>query len=187
MNHRQRIRLLKLAQTTVPASGGTTTTTTIPDDPNADPTVSATPETLNSSQASVNVRSLPSFKAQLFSLRPDLIDDINRVANTANKYLLLLSQNKASFSTVYTNPAITGDQYSQSVKNLLSLSKWLYSFITASDPQYSVGVLQQSANKLSTMINSFSFSEPNATNAKTELTALAQAIITKLGTANATQ
>jgi hypothetical protein len=193
MNHRQRIRILKLAQAnpsagapasapgTVPVASTTTTT-----DNNTDAPTTTPAPTLNSSQASVNIRALPSFRPQLFQLRPDLIDDFGKLANTINRYLLLLSGNVVSFSTVYTNPAITGDQYTQSVKNLLTLGKWIYNLITSHGPEYTVGVLQQMTQTLLSMVKSYAFSENNATNAQTELVSQVQTIITKLGTANKT-
>lgn len=141
-----------------------------------------TTPTAPSQSTTIDIRSVPNFKDQLFSARPDIINDLNKVVNIINKYLLILSGNKINFNIVWNNPSITGSEFSNSAKNLVNISKWIYNIIrsTAGTP-YSIEGLKQIATGLIATVKSYSFPEPNASNIQNELMVAGQMILSKLG------
>lgn len=180
MKQRQRIRILKLAQADpsagAPASAPGTTTTTAP----ATSTTTATTPTIPA--ITVDIRSMPNFRSQLFSARPDLIIDMNNIVGIVNKYMQLLSGNKVNFSMMWKDPSVNGTQFDNSLKNLYALGKWLYVTLTITIPTtYTMDGLKQVANGIITTTRGYSFPDPAATHAQSEIITAAQNMLTKLG------
>lgn len=166
MNIKNRIAKLKLLAQVQPT---TTTTTT--------PTVLAP-----TAAPMINIRAIPGFRAQLFSAKPDTINDIQIIVNIINKYLFTLSQGKISFDAVWNAPSITGSEFVNSVKNLLNLAKWIYNIVKSQAEPYSIEGLKQIGNGLIKTIGSYSFPEPNASSIKNELHIAAMTLLSKFPT-----
>lgn len=154
MNKKHRINILKLSQTPT-----TTVATIIP----------------------VDIRAVPNFNSNLFSINPSIINDINNIVNIINKHMSNLSGGKVIFSMVWQNPSITGSEFSNSVKNLLNIAKWLYNVIKSRSQAYSLDALKALANGLITTVKSYSFPEPSASNIQSELMTAGQNMLAKLG------
>jgi len=188
MKHHQRIRLLKLAQTVgapaTPANAGApqsapgTPTTTTSTDP---ATITQSQPAATPAQATVDLRAVPGFRPDLFRLRPDLINDMNSIINIVNGYLLKLSNNKVSFSMTWTNPSVEGSEFVNSLKNLFNIAKWLYSVVKSQTPYYTMDGLRKLASDLVASTNSYSFPEPTAANAKSDIITAANTMLSKLG------
>jgi hypothetical protein len=161
MNIKERLDILKKLAQVQPATPSTSTTT-------PPPTIT------------INIRTLPKFNTNLFSVRPDIIGNLNAVANKLNQYIMILSNNKVNFNEVWTNPSITGSEYANSLKNLLNLAKWLYGIITVNRPAYSLQDLRKIFNDLMNTVKSYSFPETNAAKAQSELVVLAITALSKL-------
>lgn len=129
----------------------------------------------------VNIMAVPGYNGNLFSIRPDVIPDINSITNIINKYLSTLSDGYVVFDLTYTNPSINASQYSNSTKNLFSLAKWLYSVITFKGEKYSITGLRAIGNYITNTVRTYSFPEPAAANAQNELITAAQLLLAKLG------
>ena len=170
MNKKQRLHILKQAQT------ATTTTT----NPAAPATVPAVPP------ATIDIRTIPNFNVNLFNARPEIINDINEIVNIINKYLSMLStpQGSITFNMVWSNPSISGSQSSNSVKNLLNLAKWIYNVVRARVQAYSLDGLRAIGNGLITTVKSYSFPESNASTVQNDLINAGQKMLAKLGPAN---
>lgn len=162
MNKKERIKTLKQAQAIPPVPTATPVPTTAP---------------------KIDLRSAPNFKADLFSAKPDIIDDdLSGIVNIINKYLFLLSAGKIAFDMVWRNPSITGSEYTNSSKNLFNLAKWIYNVVKAqASGPYSLEGLKQIANSLITTVNGYSFPEPEAKNVKSELVTAGTKLLNKLG------
>src|SRR5271165_2375988 len=189
MKQSQRIRILKsLAQTVgapatpanagAPATAPGTTTTTTSTDP---ATITQSQPGATPAQATVDIRAVPGFRPELFKLRPDLINDMNQIVNIVNGYLLKLSNNVVSFSMTWTSPSIEGSNYVNSLKNLFNIAKWLYSVVKSQTPYYTMDGLRKIAADLITSTNSYSFPEPTAMNAKSDIVNVAKTMLSKLG------
>lgn len=168
MNIRQRIRALRIIAQTIPTNTPADTTTA--------PPATTTPPTL----ATISVRSLPKFNTNLFSQRPDVINDLNTIANNLNKYMQLASNNKVNFNIVYTNPSIGPSEFSNSLKHLTDLAKWLYSAMTVTRAPYTLPELRKIGTDLIAMVNSSTFPESNIATAKGELVTLATVLMNKI-------
>lgn len=169
MNKKERINLLKkLSQQ---SEDGT------------DSDAVATPETAPTTpvQQTIDIRAIPNFKDQLFALRPDIINDLNGIVNIINQNLITLSGNKISFNIVWNNPSISGSEFSNSVKNLLNLAKWIYNVIRSNAQPYSIEGLKQIGLGLIKTVREYSFPEPQAASLQNKLTTAGQLMITKLG------
>lgn len=166
MNRNQRIKLLKKISQTPPAA---------PTQPAA--TTTATP--VNKPQ--ISIRSLPNFNERLFQIRPDIINDLNTIINIINTYLLTLTQDKVGFDMVWNNPSITGSEFTNGVKNLLNLAKWLYSVVRSNANAYNLSGLKQIATGLIATVQGYSFPEPEARDVQNKLVTAGQAILAKLG------
>ena len=167
MNKKQRIQILKESQNAPAAPVQPATTTT--------PTVT---------QTTINLRQLPNFNANLFANRPDLINDINNIVNIINKYLLTLSGNKINFNMVWSSPSVTGSEFTNSVKNLLNLAKWIYNVVKSRARAYSIEGLRAIGNGLLATVRSYSFPEPESATVQNELITAGQNILAKLGPAH---
>jgi hypothetical protein len=168
MNRKYRIELLKkLAQTTttVPATAPSTNTT----------------QSATQQQQTINIRSIPNFNAILFSTRPDIITNIDAIVNVINQYLLTLTNNDVSFSIVWTNPSISGSEYSNSTKNLINIAKWIYNVVKLNGRPYTIEGLKQIADGLIKTVNSYSFPESSTADLQSKLVNLAQLMLAKLG------
>lgn len=159
MNKKHRLNILKLSQTT-PA---TPTTAVI------------APVVI------IDIRAVPNFNSNLFSISPTIINDINNVVNIINKHMSNLSNGKITFNMVWQNPSITGSEFSNSVKNLLNIAKWLYNVIKSRSLPYSLDALKALANGLITTVKSYSFPEPTASTIQSELMTAGQNMLAKLG------
>ena len=148
----------KLAQITNTSSTGTTQQSTVP---------------------LIDIKQVPGFRANLFSARPDLLNDINKIANILNTNMSKLSGGKVNFSMVYLNPSLAGDTFSNSVKNMYIISKWLYSVVSTQTTQYSPDALRAIGMGLVKMAQTYSF--PEASNVQTDLINAGRSMIAKLG------
>lgn len=164
MNIYDRIKLLRTMAQTAPASGTTGTGTNT-----AQPVAVQT----------IDVRSVPNFRPTLFSARPDLIDDINKIINVLNTNMSKLTSGKINFNLVWNDPSISGDAFSNSVKNMVIISKWIYNVIRAQTAAYSIDGLRAFAINLVKTVQSYSF--PEASQVQTELINMGHSILAKLG------
>jgi hypothetical protein len=167
MHIRQRTRLLKilLGQAAPPASnpiGGTTTPTAVPQ-----------------TAPAITIQSLPGFNTSLFAVKPAIINNLNTIVNFLNTNIFKLSGGKVNFNLVFTNASVSGSEFTNSLKQLINLSKWIYSVLIYRGPAYTLGGLKQFANELITRARSVSF--PDAPDVVQELATMAQGILTQLG------
>jgi hypothetical protein len=133
------------------------------------PTTNTTPTTntpVISTNQAINIRTLPKFNTNLFATRPDIIASFSSLINLINGYMLTLSSNNITFNIVWQQPSTTGEQYSNSLKNLVNLSKTLYGIITAGRPAYSVQELVKIFSNISNTVNALSFPEANMAQVK---------------------
>lgn len=169
MDIKQRLKILKESQT--------------PPSPTGTQTQSSTPTTVPTTPiARIDINSVPNFNAVLFSKKPEIVGDLNNIINIMNKYLVTLTNNKVTFNMVWTNPSITGSDFTNSVKNLLNLSKWMYNVIRSRSEPYSIDGLRAIGTGLINTVKSYSFPEPQASNVQGELMAAGQNILNRLGT-----
>lgn len=185
MDRSRRIRILKTLAQANPSAGAPAsapgTTTTAP----ATTTTPTTTTTNTTTPVAVNIdlQAIPGYRAELFSQRPDLIVDMSKVVNVVNSYLQQLSQNKVNFKHTWLNPSISPSEYTNSLKNLYSLAKWLFSVLTTNQTKYyTVDGLKQIANGLMSTVRAYSFPEPIGTQAQSQLVAMGQSMLAKLGT-----
>jgi hypothetical protein len=159
MNIHNRIKLLqRFAQTPPPAPGTTTPTTAAPQ---------------------IDIRQLPGFKPQLFAARPDLINDLGKLVNVLNTNLWKLSNGTVSFNFVYQNPTLNGDAFSNTLKNIVVVSKWLYSTLVASNQQpYTTDGLKGLGISIINMVKSQSF--PEMPSLQSEIETIARAFLAKI-------
>ena len=172
--------LRRLAQ--VSSSSTAATSPPSPSSPSS-PTPATTPPAPVVQPTSVNIRTLPGFNVNLFNVRPVMINVFNHIANKLNSYLITLSAGKVTFSIVFTNPSVSGSEYTNSMKNMLNLSKWLNGILTAQRASYTIDDLAKIFNDLKTTVNGYTFPESNMAQAKSELVNIAQDGLSQLGTA----
>lgn len=149
-----------------------------PVSPTAAPTTAVTLPPTN-----IDIRTVPNFRPELFSAKPDIINDLNHIVNIINKNLVTLSvpQGSISFSLVWTNPSVSGSGATNSVKNLLNLAKWIYNVIKSRAQPYSLDGLKAIGTGLITTVKSYSFPEPSASSVQAELVTAGQLLLAKLG------
>ena len=129
----------------------------------------------------IHITQIPTFKVNLFSIKPEFSQDIIDIVNIINRYMFNLSGGKVSFVDTWQNPSINSSQFSNSLKNLYSLSKLLYSKISISRQPYSLIELKNIGQELVDMMNGMSFPEPQASNVKSEIISAVQMLNNKLG------
>jgi hypothetical protein len=147
------------------------------------PTTNTTPTTntpVISTNQTINIRSLPKFNTNLFGTRSDIIASFSDIINLINGYMLTLSSNNITFNIVWMQPSTTGEQYSNSLKNLVNISKWLYAAITAGRPAYSVQDLVKIFTDLTNSVNTLSFPETNMVQVKSNIVSQCISAISKL-------
>lgn len=169
------IALQRLAQT-----AGTAASPTSPSSPNSpaaptSPTAAATPI------QNIDIRAIPLFKVNLFSAIPRTINDLNLIVNKINRYMLMLEEKKVGFSEVYTNPSVSGSNFTNSLKNLLNLSKWLYKTMIVDRVPYTINDLKKIYTDMITTLSHYSFPEPQMANTQNDLTTAAKSALVKLG------
>jgi len=169
--HRRLHIFKRLAQA---VSAGTPASPSSPGSPPS-PAPAATPI------AAINIRTLPNFKSQLFSVAPRTIDDMNIIVNKINKYMLMLGDKRVGFTEVYTNPSSSGSNFSNSLKNLLNFSKWLYRTVVVDRAPYTVNDLKKVYDDMEAALNGYSFPEPTMNNTKNDLVSSARQAKANLG------
>lgn len=169
---KKRIEFLKIFAQVAPTAGTSGT-------PSAATSTTPTPTSITS-VPKIDIHQLPRFNPNLFSLKPDIINDLNNIANKINQYMFSLSLGKVNFNIVYTNPSISGSEYTNSLKHLTTLAKWLYSVMILQASPYSLQGLHKIGTDLVSTVRSMSFPEPSATNLPTDLITLAQTMLAKI-------
>jgi hypothetical protein len=142
MKPKDRIKILKKAQQAAPAAGVATPTTNIAILP----------------QTTINLDSIPGFRRELFAALPNIVNDIQKIINIINKNLLDLTGNKVSFNITWNSPSITGSEYSDDAKNLITLAKWILNVIRSKVAQYNLDGLRQFADNFFNTVNNYSLS-----------------------------
>jgi hypothetical protein len=167
IGRKHRLKYLKrLAQAQAAPSTGTPPTTSPP---------------INKPATTINIRALPKFNSNLFAQMPDIIGSFDAIVNIINKYIITLSNSEINFNIVYTNPSISGDEYSGSLKNLLNIAKWLYNDVfTVNRKLYSMQDLTNILNDLISTTKSYSFPEATASAVSSDIVNLAMVALTKL-------
>lgn len=167
---RFRIRVLnQLAQT-----AGAPSSPASPASPSS-PTAAATPI------ENINIRAIPLFKADLFSVFPRTINDLNLFVNKLNRYMLMLEEKKVGFSEVYTNPSVSGSGFTNSLKNLLNLSKWLYKQMIVDRAPYTTNDLKKIYSDMISSLQQYSFPEPTMGNTQNDLISTAKEALAHIG------
>lgn len=135
----------------------------------------------NTPPPTIDIRAIPKFNSNLFATYPIIINDLNLLVNKLSMYMNKLN-NKVNFSIVYTSPSITGSEYTNSLKNLLNLSKWLYNqILTVNRPPYTMPELTKIFADIINTVSQYSFPEPSMANAQNDLTTIARVASAKLG------
>jgi hypothetical protein len=164
MTIEQRMRYWKrLAQTAAPAAGATPTPTTTP------------------TAAHINMTQVPTFKPDLFRAYPPFIQFLEKIINLINKHLVALSNGAVNFTLTWTAPSTGASRFSNSLKNLFALSKWLYGAISINGAPYDKAGLIKIANDLVKTVNGYDLPEIEATNVKSDIVAATQIIINEMG------
>lgn len=171
MDKKQRMDMLKKAQNPPPTGQAATAVT-----PGAAASVPP------NAPAKIDIRTIPNFNINLFAIKPEVVGDINNIANIINKNLSVLSQGKVTFPMVWTNPSITGTEFTNSVKNLLNLAKWLYNVMKSRAQAYSLDGLRAIATGLMDTVKTYSFPEDNASTVQSDLMQAGTTMLAKLGT-----
>jgi hypothetical protein len=158
----------KLAQT---APAAPTTSTPVPAANTTTPPV-ASP---------VNITQIPTFKASLFSEKPEFIGDLTAVANLLNKYLVSLSNGQIDLNETWIAPSVNQDQFSKSLKNIYALAKWLYNIVSFNGPPYSLEGMRKIISDLVASTQHYDFPEASVSSIKEQITTLGNTILNKLG------
>lgn len=176
-----RIRILRRAQAAGTGPGtGSASATTSPASP-ASPASPTSPTAAAIPIANIDVRSIPLFKTNLFSVFPRTINDLNLFINKVNRYMLMLGDKKVGFSEVYTNPSVSGSNFVNSLKNLLNLSKWLYKQMIVDRAPYTTNDLKKIYSDMIASLNQYSFPEPTMTNTQNDLVLTAKRALANIG------
>lgn len=129
----------------------------------------------------ISISQIPTFKVNLFSNKPEFSQDLQAVINLLNKYLHMLSGGKLDFSATWKMPSIGPSQFTNSLKNIYSLSKWIYSVCTVDEPAYSISSLKKITKDLNDIVAKMDFPDPKASTFKSEIISLSQLLLNKLG------
>lgn len=129
----------------------------------------------------ISLSQIPSFKVNLFKNKPEFAQDIQSIINIINNYLLILTDKKLDFSALWLAPSIGASRFSNSVKNIYSVSKLIYERITPNREAYSIDELKELINLIKNDVNIKSFPEPKASSFKSDISTICQQILNKLG------
>jgi hypothetical protein len=129
----------------------------------------------------ISLSSIPTFKPNLFAVKPEFVRDLQTIVNILNKYLFTLSDGKLDFSATWKSPSMGPSQFSGGLKNVFSLAKWIYSVISANEPAYTIDGLRKIIKDLNTTISNMDFPEPKASSFKSEIISVNQLLSNKLG------
>lgn len=117
-----------------------------------------TPPPVSFVAPTISIMSLPGFKAALFQSKPQMIQHLEKLINMLNAHLYSLSAGKITFIQTWTNPSVSGSEYSNDLKHLVDLSKWIYTTVTTNSVrEYTQEGLIQFINNLKNNINQRSF------------------------------
>lgn len=150
-------------------------------DPTA-PSATATSPSVVGNAPSVSLSSIPTFRTNLFSLKADSMQDIQSIINLLNTYLFKLSGGKLTFTATWLFPTIGPDAFTNSLKNVYSLAKWIYTVVSINEAPYSIDALKKIATDLKDTANLMDFPDPSATNFKAEIATISQTMLGKLST-----
>lgn len=157
----------KIAQNVPPAQPATTTppTTTAP----------ATPAPI------ITIQSLPKYRPNLLTNVQRILPNLNEIVAKINQTMWRLSNGTVSFNIVHTAPSITGSEYSNSLKNLVSLSKSIYDgMLTPTNlPPFTAATLVAKLKSITTDLATRSY--PEAPQDKADIKRLIDKVITMLG------
>lgn len=129
----------------------------------------------------ISVSQIPTFKANLFSVKPEFIQDLQSVINILNKYLYILSGGKVDFSATWKTPSMGPSQFTAGLKNVYGLSKWMYSVLSSNEEPYSIDGLKKITKDLNDTTARMDFPEPKASTFKSEIISASQLLSNKLG------
>lgn len=156
----------KLAQTASPAA----------------PETESAPAT-NIGQAPIlGITQITGFRTSLFSNKPEIAQEVVNVINVVGKYLHILSNGKVRFADTWEKGSISETQYTGALSAMYKLAKWLYEVVSTNSQPYTLNGLRQIGQKVNEILNGMSFSEPQASSAKAEITNASQAIINRIPT-----
>lgn len=130
------------------------------------------------SAPTITLSSIPAYKANLFRVRPIFTEDLKEIINLFNKYMFILTNGKLDFTNTWKAPSVSPSQFTGGVKNIYSLSKWLYDIVTANRKEYSIEDLRKIIGDLQSQISGMSFPEIKAVNFKSEVINACQAAST---------
>lgn len=122
------------------------------------------------SQQTIDIKTFPGVKIYLFD--PLDWNYINVICNQLNNGIISLSEKKLDLrKTVITQPNVGESQYSNSLKNLVKISKWFFKvlILNRSDKKYSNEEILTITEDMINSLNTMSFPEVEGTNIKSEL------------------
>jgi hypothetical protein len=127
---------------------------------------------------------MPGFNASLFAAKPAMITDLSTIVNKINGYMSSLTGGNILFSAAWLAPSTSASQYTDSVKYLLTISRWLYHTMTLSTPPsqpYNITGLNKLASDFVRTVNSYPFSDQAGVKIKTDLLSLGTIMLGKIG------
>jgi hypothetical protein len=95
--------------------------------------------------------------------------------------MLQLEDKKVGFTEVYTNPSVSGSGFTNSLKNLLNLSKWLYKQMIVDRAPYTVNDLRKIYSDMIVSLQQYSFPEPTMANTQNDLIITAKQALANIG------
>jgi hypothetical protein len=122
------------------------------------------------SQQNIDIKSFPGVKIYLFE--PLDWNYINVICNQLNNNIIDLSQKQLDLrKVVITQPGIGESQYSNSLKNIIKLSKWFFKVLTLdrTNQKYSENEILNIIDNLISTLNTMSFPESTSSDIKSEL------------------
>lgn len=129
----------------------------------------------------ITISQIPTFRANLFEKKPEFTQDIQDIINLINKYLFMLSGGKLDFSATWKSPSIGPSQFTSGLKNMFSLSKWIYDVVSVNGEAYSIDGLKKLMKDLNSTVSKMDFPEPKASTFKSEIISIVQVVSNKLG------
>lgn len=170
-----------------PAGGATSGAATDPAGGQASPASPNSPASPTAPSAAakpiqnINLRAIPQFKSNLFSNSPTSINSLENIVNKINRYMLQLGEKNVGFDEVFTNPSVSGSNFDNSLKNLLNLSKWLYSLMIVDRAPYSKQDLRKIFSDMISSLNGYSFPEPSMANTQNDLVLASKQALQRIG------
>jgi hypothetical protein len=137
--------------------------------------------TVNTQAPTISLSQIPNYRVNLFSKKPEFAQDIEKVINLFNKYLFILTDGKLDFSNTWKAPSISGSQFTNSTKNIYSLSKWIYDVVSSNENPYSIDGMKKIISDLKDRVSNIDVPEPKASTFKSEVINICQVISNKLG------